>query len=1308
MRNFLLFLAFTILSFTVKADLRYSFREISLREGLSQTSVRDVCRDHRGILWIGTTYGLNRFDGSQMRQYFNQADDSTSLTGNQIHFIQEDALNNLWIGTNKSLVRYNRILDNFEQPRELKNLFFRACVTLPDRIVFFASDRMLSYFYADHSFRTTYYQGNMRQLPLAMKIARLDDRTLLIGTRWKGLFKCDLVTGQVSAEKYHPSLQITDVCISDEGIIWLSSYGDGLFAYDRSGNLLHHFTATNSGLSHNVILDLQFTHDGELWIGTDGNGISRLNKDLAFQHIAYCPEDPYSLPVNAVSKIYQDSQFNLWIGTIRGGLIAVQSNFIRSYTSSYPNSPYGVSERTVSSFYEDHDGQIWIGTDGNGINRFNPKNERFLHYPSTFRRKVISIAPFTKDELLLSYYHGSLTLFNKNNGNVRELPLYKAKGNDDDNRWLGTTLKDVAPGQILLMSEKLYLYSVETKVMRSLSEWTTDSLEAGLRFVAQKGPSVFLFSPSFIYELNLEKKELKECVNLRTQLKSEASAVVLDSSDTFWIGSNDGLWKCKIGDRTIRPENINEFSRISTLCVSPDQSLWIGASSKLYRYQKDTGRFWEYGMSDGVDPNLYISKATCVTSGGEIYLGGVNGFQRIRAELPLLDSVTPLIEPLEFLLNGSLLTGLDFRNGDKVTIPPTNNTVEVRVMVKDRDIFKQKLIRYRLDGLSNEYVTTSDPLLRFTKLPPGNYHLIAQIRGGDGNWTTPSELLQIEVLPFWWESWWFQSILLLFFVVVIILIFRAYKHKQLKIMHDRMIEHEKDMYEQKVRFLINVNHELRTPLTLISAPLSRLLRQTDIPAVELKKTLLGIYKQTKQMRNVIDMVLDIRKMELRQEELHLSDFSLNEFVGEIVEDFRLEFTARGLELCFEPDNAIGIVRLDEDKCHKVLNNLLINALKFSQKTGMVIVRTEKINSGIRVLVDDEGIGLEGVDIQKIFFRFYQTDHNRGGSGIGLSYSKNLIEMQGGSIGCKPNPRHGATFWFDLPESVLEKDGSDLPVSLEALSKDDAITVSEEERFGSDYLILKDYSILVVEDQEELNHYLKEELSHYFKTVYSACNGKEALQIALQYMPDCVVSDVMMPEMNGFEFCKALKTNVEISHIPVLLLTARTDDDSTGYGYRSGADAYLTKPFVLEALLSLLCNIFSSRQKLQERFRASGFTLLPEEISCSSAEEQFLSKLMKIVENELDNPDLDVDMLADRMAVSRSTLYAKMKSISGAGVKDFINEIRIKKAMVLLRETTIPIVEISEKSGFSQQRYFSTVFKQHTGLTPTQYRQQEQK
>ncbi|MGL4364348.1 MAG: ligand-binding sensor domain-containing protein, partial [Bacteroidales bacterium] len=667
---FLLTICFVLLQESkLSARTKLNFREISLKEGLSHTAVRDIHRDSQGILWIATNSGLNRYDGNQMRQYLTVSNDTSSLPGNYIHFVQEDEANNLWIGTDKSLARYNRERDCFERYPEWKNLEFKSCYSLEDRVIFFEADRVVVYWCQQKTFETINYPTSIGKIPLLQKITRRNKECLLIGTRWQGIYQYNLTNASLEALHFHSSPRITAICVDNKGTIWLSSYAEGLFAYDADGHLLHHYTTENSDLCHNIILDIQQASNGDIWIASDGNGISILDKDLTFYHLSSLPNNPEFLPVNSISRIYEDNYQNIWIGTVRGGCLEAKLNAIDSYTQYSLHSKHGMSARTVTSFYEDKKGKIWIGTDGNGINRFDPVDETFLHYPTTFKKKITSIAQYSQYELLLSYFGEGLKIFNTQNGRLRDFSIGALEDNKE-HQWISTNLKNINTEQILIMSDNLYLYSIPEGTLTSLNAWTTDSVEVALQFINSSDSLLYIYSPTKIFSVNVARKSISLITDINKHIGVSANSIVQDAAGDFWIASERGLWKYQPKNNTYIFEANNHFQRLTSLLLSSDSALWIGASNKIYCLQLNERHFLEYDASDGVHPNIYIPKATISASNGDLYFGGVNGFQRIATKKLEKDSITPSIEPIELWLNGKLFTGFSVETQRALKLPP--------------------------------------------------------------------------------------------------------------------------------------------------------------------------------------------------------------------------------------------------------------------------------------------------------------------------------------------------------------------------------------------------------------------------------------------------------------------------------------------------------------------------------------------------------------------------------------------------------------------------------------------------------------
>ncbi|WP_419034053.1 response regulator [Parabacteroides goldsteinii] len=650
-------------------------------------------------------------------------------------------------------------------------------------------------------------------------------------------------------------------------------------------------------------------------------------------------------------------------------------------------------------------------------------------------------------------------------------------------------------------------------------------------------------------------------------------------------------------------------------------------------------------------------------------------------------------------LNGASVNTESDRNENSISVPWNYTSLRARVIVRENDLMRKKLLRYYIKGTQEEIVETSNNMIAFHALSTGNYEIWVSCYKKNGDWSVPVKLLSIEVTPPWWKSDGFIGICVLFIVIGISFAFWIVIKRQKMKMIWEMKEHEQRTYEDKIRFLINLNHELRTPLTLVYSPLKRLLNSGEVDNTNHYRLLTNILKHIRRVNDIINMVLDVRKMETGEETLHIGTYNLNEWIRQVSEAFRGELEYKKISLVYCLDSSVGDVPFDAAKCEIILSNLIMNALKFSDESTTVTISSCLEQGYARVLVSDEGIGLANVDMTRLFDRFYQGEHGRKGSGIGLSYSRMLVEMHGGRIGVMNNVGKGATFYYELPLN-------NTTVLIAAKSYLNELLVSPEMKMDTttDFVVRR-YSVLIVEDEPELRDYLKSSLKEYFKQVYVAGDGVDAFNMAVQYQPDIVVSDVMMPRMDGFEFCRKLKGDLEISHIPIILLTARVDQDSAVQGYKEGADFYIPKPFDLEFLLTIARNLLKNREAVKQRYKNSNSVVSPKEDTISNADEVFMRKLNELISDQLENPDLDVNYVATQMAMSRASLYNKLKVLTDVSIGDYINKFRMARVMELLADKDLSILEVSERAGFTNQRYFSTVFKQVYGTTPSKYRQE---
>lgn len=600
------------------------------------------------------------------------------------------------------------------------------------------------------------------------------------------------------------------------------------------------------------------------------------------------------------------------------------------------------------------------------------------------------------------------------------------------------------------------------------------------------------------------------------------------------------------------------------------------------------------------------------------------------------------------------------------------------------------------------------PELTLNTLSAGTYQITASCTTRSGEWTDNYPIIELIILPPWYRTWWFILTCILTALSAVGLSVYSFLRRKENRMKLAMKEHEQQAYEEKIRFLININHELRTPLTLIHAPLKQLIEQ--FPAKDARyRVLQNIARQSERMKNLLNMVLDVRKMEVSQSTLHIESINLEKWLEEVVEDFIPEATQKHITLTRQLSAGIESFYCDKEKCTTIITNLLINAIKYSNEGGEINIITSlsEKKDRVRISVSDQGPGLKDIDVSKLFTRFYQGENSRPGSGIGLSYSKILAEQQGGSVGALNNVESaGSTFWFELPLNI--KPGKLIlqpqPYLNELLASAENIeSVPDEPTFRSE---TKDYTILVVDDNMELVDYLTDAMRPYFKDVRTAYNGEEALEMCRQWHPDVIISDIQMPKMNGYELCKRVKEELDISHTPVILLTARNDEASRIFGYKNGADTYLTKPFEISMLYTAIYNQLKNRERIKKKYISSKTAPTPEESTFSAADEKFLNTMNQIITENIDEPNMGVPFLCDKLGMSRASLYNKLKALTGMGANDYINKLRIDNAINLLLNSSLTVNEIADRVGFSTPRYFSAVFKKNMGCYPTQYKEEQ--
>lgn len=862
------------------------------------------------------------------------------------------------------------------------------------------------------------------------------------------------------------------------------------------------------------------------------------------------------------------------------------------------------------------------------------------------------------------------------------------------------------PETILLLSESPYSYNWKRKTFTPIHiNHLKDAIVGQLLPICVKETFSYLHDSKCIYRIDHNDNTLHVLYHCKQDTMIHSASA--DEKGIIWIGGNYGLGSFSPNDGSythISNSLINE-----AMSVASDQHgrLWIGNNERLLSWMTTQKRFILYGVPDGVAPNEYLPKPRLLSSEGDVYLGSVNGLLRIASTLPKEHPESPVLELSDVFVGGDRM---EYISGRKpvLKIPEQSRTITIKVKAHNKDIFRKPAYCYNLQGYEKEPIYSYLPELTLNTLSAGTYQITASCTTRSGEWTDNYPIIELIILPPWYRTWWFILTCILTALSAVGLSVYSFLRRKENRMKLAMKEHEQQAYEEKIRFLININHELRTPLTLIHAPLKQLIEQ--FPAKDARyRVLQNIARQSERMKNLLNMVLDVRKMEVSQSTLHIESINLEKWLEEVVEDFIPEATQKHITLTRQLSAGIESFYCDKEKCTTIITNLLINAIKYSNEGGEINIITSlsEKKDRVRISVSDQGPGLKDIDVSKLFTRFYQGENSRPGSGIGLSYSKILAEQQGGSVGALNNVESaGSTFWFELPLNI--KPGKLIlqpqPYLNELLASAENIeSVPDEPTFRSE---TKDYTILVVDDNMELVDYLTDAMRPYFKDVRTAYNGEEALEMCRQWHPDVIISDIQMPKMNGYELCKRVKEELDISHTPVILLTARNDEASRIFGYKNGADTYLTKPFEISTLYTAIYNQLKNRERIKKKYISSKTAPTPEESTFSAADEKFLNTMNQIITENIDEPNMGVPFLCDKLGMSRASLYNKLKALTGMGANDYINKLRIDNAINLLLNSSLTVNEIADRVGFSTPRYFSAVFKKNMGCSPTQYKEEQ--
>lgn len=1303
--GFLLTILFTLVfSPNINANEKYIYT--LLNSGNRYIPMANCIYKEKNLyVWMGTDKGAYRFDGAGYKSY-TMENVNNYVPGNIVNGMFTDKLGNFWIITDSGVGLYDKKNDCFESVdvdgvKDVKVF----CYGVGDYGVYLGGvGAIYKYDYKTRKI-SLFHKISSQKLFQVRFLCLLSDGKLIYSDQ-KEVRLLDINSGESVSNFISLTTKLSCLYADNEDRIWIATYNKGVKAYNALGKEIMAFDKNNSKLSSEVILCME-DQDSLLWMGSDGGGINILNKNSnEIEVLSHVSGNGNSLPSNSIKCLFNDDYNMIWAGSVRDGVINIQKGKMKTYNEVSLGSPYGLSNPTVLFIYQDKNGDdLWIGTDGEGINKFSLKNTEFKHYPETYKTKVASIAYYSEHELLLELYLKGFFVFNKETGNIRELKIDNEHINNKA-FYTETTVNLVNEddNHILFVTDRLHRYDIKAA---SIEEITLEKGIANGYFLpaGRTSNQIFFYDDKSIYSLRNGADKLEKIFSVEEGTIFTAS---YDSDGSFWVASGNRLGHYLIETKDFKYVEQALTKDISSIIVGKNGIVWIGAENQLYAYLKDENGFAIFGASQGAKMNDYIKKPVLTAADGSVCLGGSRGLLVIDSDFSIDTKELPKVILTEVRIDGEPLSIAEGLKSKEIKFPWDSKSLEISVATLERDILRPKVYRFEIIGANNMVIESYKPVLTLRSLLPGESHVYISCSTRKGIWTRPSELISLDVLPPWYRTWWFLSIVILASFVALLMSFYAMLRRKENVMKMEMREHERDIYEEKVRFLINMSHELRTPLTLIHAPLKRILdkmNMNDVYYVQLSK----IYRQSGRMKRLLDMVLDLRRMEVGENTLHKSRHSINKWISSVVDDFVGEGHAMGIDIFTELDDSLGEVNFDIDKMEVVLTNLLVNAMKHSSPGNEILVKSifHKQTGMVRVEIIDGGPGLKGLNREKLFTRFYQGSNEKYGTGIGLSYSKVLVELHNGIIGAYDNNDGcGATFFFEIPVNDTsaneEKPGKAYLNEILASEEEETVgtTSGKEEYYSTENDVL-----LIVDDSVELLEFIYEALNGKFKAIYTASNGKEAIDVINKVMPNVVVSDVMMPEMNGYELCEYIKGKEELCNIPVILLTARNEEQGKQYGYKLGADSFLAKPFEVETLMEIIRSKLRSKEQAKQHYMNLSFLPKVDKMALSNTDEAFLQKLNNIIRENIGNADLDINMICKEIGMSRASFYNKLKSIMDISANEYINKIRLEHAINLIKNSDMSFTEISEKTGFASSKYFSTSFKQYTGLTPTQYKKQ---
>lgn len=1330
----------------------YAVRHLGVERGLSSSYVVNIAEDKKGYIWFATEEGLNRLEGNRFVSFYKSSN-GNSITGNELNCLLDDPDPDkpiLWIGTQRAgLNAYNYETRSFTiYQHDEKNP--HSLITNDITDIQAASDGNLwigtywwgvDYFDKKSGHFTHYNKNTVKGMPENNTWSVVDDGkgSLYIGHVREGLSVLRIADKSIQNFKYEPgnehSLPGNEVlCIFCDkgGLVWVGT-DRGLAMFDPETKRFIRLGKGGNALSHRVY-DIRQLNENQIWVALEFGGIAILDaskqlftspENYTFEYIKEGSGEQ-GLNGSTVRCLFQDSYKNIWAG-IWGGGIDFLSHFrpwFNNYTHSVDQSTSKLTNRIASAIVSDLEGKLWIGTDGNGINVLKDGVRIATYSTDNGSLKGNSVqAAFrdSKGNLWFGLFWNGIARFNESTRSFTSIPLsehyedVRCFYEDDKGKiWVGS-------------SNGIYTVNRETGSIEAHYNCPNNLIRALLKdekgrlWVGTYGGGLFVYNA---------KMELLQTFNTALSFTSNSVEHLFeDSQMNIWVATGEGLvcftngggWKYKAYQR----ENGLANTYIRAITEDSRNNIWFSTNKGISCLLSKDQSIFNYTSKDNIPQSGF--KSGCVYNDGKeyIYFGTLDGVCYFDPEYVLQGRETPqavinairILKPITNEGNDDIL--LEMNEQDKIELRSSQNNLSIAFNVQNFAQVDMVEYAYMLKGLEDSWYTASAMNeVTFRNLPPGNYHFLIKTRMRNQDWSDKTTELNIVINSPLWLSWWAKLIYVILALIILVESMRFYQRKlKLEYMYQsekKSHEQEQELIAERLRFFTNITHELRTPLTLILGPLEDMTKSTELSAKDHHRISV-IHQSAIRLLNLINQILEFRKTETQNKKLCVCRGNIASVIYEIGLKYKELNRNPKISIEMEVEREDMELYFDKEVINIVLDNLISNALKYTEEGSVTISVGWEEKNGVRyavLQVKDTGYGINPEALPHIFDRYYQEkgEHQASGTGIGLALVQNLVKLHEGEIGVESQLNVGTAFHVRLiadntyPNALHADEESQRKE--ETTKEDTPVEVSGSSR----------PLVLVVEDNDDIREYIADSFTDLYE-VKTAANGQIGLNIALECVPDVVVSDIMMPVMNGITLCKKLKEDMRTSHIPIILLTAKDSLADKEEGYQSGADSYLTKPFSASLLQSRINNLLAQRRHLSEKFsirpdvkNAPSQNLEEKRAaiaeSLSKLDREFLEKINNVIMENLSSAEnIDITMLSNVMCMSSSTLYRKMKALTGMSTNEYVRKVKIQLAEKLLLEGKYTISEIAFKVGINSTVYFRQCFKEEFGLSPSEYLKQ---